>query len=240
MKLTDQTIADRLKVAEAADVFVSDEDVDDAIRSAASYGNFKREIDIHELVPEGTAAGKLTVPTGKKYGFVDDIFVPESLLLSEAIHPNTYVAVHVVEGRKGLRADRLAPWKKYFEWHAGEIRATARKILEQRLDDERKDELRRAEADAQYWSSLKKASAELGFDLIEAEFDTISTSYGGRGRDTYVFSDLLVEEEAMRFLTGLNLLHEDHSDNCPYDHGHDRITVIGTTVINDWCGPWTD
>lgn len=193
--------------------------------------------NISDCIPEGTAIGEFHRPNGKKFGFVDSVFV--NPVLSKDLRDGERVAVRVEQGPRGFFATHVAPAKEYLEWHKDEILGAIR----EKLSGERRERAARIERfqkpDTE-WSKMKEAAASVGFTLVEIALRTDSTSYGGRGVDTFVLEGNITRERVERLLDVLHLRHEERGNSAPYEHGSDSITLTQTGFVNKWCGPWTD
>lgn len=220
---------------------VTDEDIRKFISEESDW-------DLNKVMPKGTAIGRVehSVKGGvvQKYGFVrtasiGDIFVPPQLMTFDC---GTRVAVLPATGERGLFADKITTLEKYISWHEEEIFAAIREVL----TAHRKEEAEYCiSIDPAYdWNQMVDACKKLGFTLIEVQQNVDSRNYGGRGEDVYLFTEPVTPEKAEEILTAVGGRRAEPDNGCPYDHGHDRVYLLGDTTKhgfkNHWCGPWTD
>ena len=219
---------------------VTDEDIRNFIDEESDW-------DLNKVMPKGTYAGKIehSVKGGvtQKYGFVrtgiGDIFVPPPLMTFD---DGTRVAVFPVSGERGIFADKITTLEKYISWHEEEIFAVIREVLTAR----RKEEVKYCTVidPAFDWNRMVDACKKIGFTLIEVQQNVDSRNYGGRGEDVYLFAEPVTPEQAEKILTAVGGRHAEPDNGCPYDHGHDRVYLLGDTTRhgfkNHWCGPWDD
>ena len=196
---------------------------------------------VYDLATQTVAFGYLSLPRGKGYGFLDDVFLPPYLIEEnrEILNEKKIFSVRCRPGPKSRVATGIVPLKKYFEWHP-EIVAR----LKAEMVEDRKRQLQRAvknaEHDLEKFKGMVEAVKEFG-NLIEYRREYVNRGYGARGVTEYVFEDqvsILFPEKIV------DALHGRHEDGLPggYFHGRDVITLVenGHTVRNSWMGPYTD
>ena len=225
--------ADAARSAKIADLMseVSFEEAEEAFR-------YMKPSELADHCPAGAVIGVFRKARKGDYGFIGDCFVNPSLV--KDLKDGFSYAAKTAEGRKGLYAVRIAPYDKYvYTWHRQELVESVRRDLQARRKEEA-EWLSKQRSLSSMWEEMLLEAASVGFTLIEAAFETASTSYGGRGVDSYVVAEAIDEIGANRLIDALHRRHEERGNTAPYDHGHDNITLTVGGFTNRWCGPWTD
>ena len=197
---------------------------------------------VYDLATESVAFGYLSLPRGKGYGFLDDVFIPPYLIEAnrDILNEEKIFSVHCRPGPKSRVATGIVPLAKYFEWHPEVLE----KLKAERIEDIKKSRMREVK-DLELALSSFERKVELVKEfgtLVEVRKEYRNNGYGARGVDEYVFA------EAIRFPSDaeaiVDALHGRHEDGCDggYFHGRDVITLVedGHTVKNSWMGPYTD
>ena len=219
---------------------VTDEDIRNFIKEESDW-------DLNKVMPKGTCIGRVehSVKGGvtQKYGFVrtstGDIFVSPKLMTFD---DGERVAVLPSQGERGLFADKITTLEKYISWHEEEIFAAIREAITAHRKEEA--EYFAIIDPASDWNRMVEACKTLGFTLTEVQQNVDSRNYGGRGEDVYLFAEPVTPEQAEEILTAVKGRHAEPDNGCPYDHGHDRVHMLGDTAKhgfrNCWCGHWND
>ena len=219
---------------------VTDEDIRNFISEESGW-------DLNKVMPKDAAIGRVehSVKGGvvQKYGFVrtcfGDIFVSPKLMTFD---DGTRVAVLPRTGERGLFADKITTLEEYISWHEAEIFAAIREAIAAQSKEEA--EYFTHIDPASDWKRMVDACKTLGFTLTEVQQNVDSRNYGGRGEDVYLFAEPVTPEKAEEILTAVKGRHAEPDNGCPYDHGHDRVSLLDDTTRhgfkNHWCGPWCD
>lgn len=213
--------------------------VDELVKEKSRY-------DLAEIVPTGTTVGivsramKRGSSAPQPYGFVStpegDAFVTPSDM--DGLVDGELCAVLTAVGSRGLIADKIVAFEKYFSWHELEIIANAM----QAIDKANGEKIRwyGTSDPSDGWPELKAKAKAMGLNLVEIRRCVKSVTYGGRGEDTYIFTEPIRDQQtANEILTNLGGRHADQQTG-GYYHGSDDIELTENGFLNRWDGPWTD
>jgi hypothetical protein len=211
---------------------ITESEASDAIKKMDLY-------ELQKLVNEDTILGEYRKAREGDYGFIGEAFVHPGMSKTLAVG-DRYAAL-VKQGPKGPRALRVAPLETYIEWHRAEIlERAAEKISSENAETATWEEKALGRI-TEGWERRKQRALAAGFQLVRIVEETISTSYGGRGVDTYEVVGSIDLEGAYRLLDAIGGRHEESGVNTPTEHGSDTVTLLTScTFQNRWVGPWTD
>ena len=190
---------------------------------------------VRKYLSDWSEVGEFSVPRKGEYGFVSGVFVPPAL--AKGYRGGDKVVVHFYNSGKGPVADKIAKLSEYIFWHEDIVCGTKGELKRRREDQIRWMGQR---SPLRAWNDKKEAVAKVGFTLVQIGRDVKSTSYGGRGEDTYFVREAVDEAGANKILDALGSRHERKDPPGPFEHGYDRIRLIDGGFVNEWAGPWTD